>query len=359
MKLKQALSCLVLLVCLLALPAFAETPKGEANITPEMTMSELRSNPSILGSGIYTYSQEQENPCKRRKWENATLEEFVNKYTAEDCANGLNRIIENYNAGVQITYKLYTPEEIAEMPARDKVELYYFPGSNPGGKYALIVGGNALYTSAELREGVATAERFNELGYTAFVLRYRIGEDAADNAPMDDLGRAVQYITQHAAQFGVQPEQYALVGYSSGGQITGLFASLSDQIGYPHYGVPKPGTVMLAYAVNTFFELKQPWKLVIDPLAQDYRYFELKVSDYITPDYPPVYHWYGKNDVTLMKMGTPEQGATLERALLKNHVNHKCVVYQNAPHKIGPGRGTDADGWLNDAVAFWEAQTTN
>ena len=51
MKLKQALLCAALLLCVLALPAFAEAPKGEANITPEMTMGEIRQNPSIQGWG--------------------------------------------------------------------------------------------------------------------------------------------------------------------------------------------------------------------------------------------------------------------------------------------------------------------
>lgn len=39
----------------------------------------------------------------------------------------------------------------------------------------LVIGGNAIHTSAEMREGVSTAEWLNELGYTCFVLRYRIG----------------------------------------------------------------------------------------------------------------------------------------------------------------------------------------
>lgn len=357
---KKTLNCLALLCCLLltlALPAFAEGTKGEATITPDTPMKELRENPSIRGSGIYTYSQELENPCKRKRWENSTLREFVNKYTAEDCAKGLNRLIENYNNGIQISYKVYTEEEIAAQPERENAEIYYFPGSQPNGKYVLVVGGNALFTSAELREGVSTAERLNELGYTAFVLRYRVGWNAGENAPLDDLGHAVRYITQHAEEFGVQPEDYALVGFSSGGQITGLFGS--DALGWNQYGVPKPGALLMAYAVNDFFELKEPWKLVIDPLSPegDEHYYQLRVSDYVTPDYPPVYHWYGRNDIVLMCMNWGRQGPVLERALVKNNVPHIEVVYDNAPHKIGPGRGTPADGWLNDAVAFWEEQT--
>ena len=117
-----------------------------------------------------------------------------------------------------------------------------------------MLGGNALITSAEIREGISTAWQMNQMGYTTFVRRYRIGIRAGGNAPMEDVAPAVQYITAHAEQFDVQPEQYTVIGYSSGGQITGLFGT--DAVGYRNYGLPKPGALLLGYPVNTFRELK-------------------------------------------------------------------------------------------------------
>ena len=32
------------------------------------------------------------------------------------------------------------------------------------------------------------------------------------------------------------------------------------------------------------------------------------------------------------------------------------LVCQNAPHAIGTGTGTDAEGWLEEATAFWDSQ---
>lgn len=42
---------------MMALPAFA-AEYGEPDITPQTTMGEIRSNPSILGAGVWTYSKE-------------------------------------------------------------------------------------------------------------------------------------------------------------------------------------------------------------------------------------------------------------------------------------------------------------
>ena len=35
---------------------------------------------------------------------------------------------------------------------------------------------------------------------------------------------------------------------------------------------------------------------------------------------------------------------------------YECHVYEDAPHAIGPGRHTDADGWILQATEFWEKQ---
>ena len=40
------------------------------------------------------------------------------------------------------------------------------------------------------------------------------------------------YLTENADQFGVQRENYALMGFSSGGHIVGLIGSDNEKFGY-------------------------------------------------------------------------------------------------------------------------------
>ena len=319
-------------------------------------MAELRANPSVVGAGLYTYNQEQDSPRDIRRWADTTLREYVNDTTAQDCAAGLNRMIEHYNAGIQITHKLYTEEEIAAEPTRQKAEIYYFPGSRKNAKFVLIMGGNALHTSAEMREGVSTAEWVNEQGYTAFVLRYRIGSQAADNAPLEDLARAVAYIRAHADEFGVDPDDYALLAYSSGGQIAGVFGSAEK--GWQKYGVPKPGALLLAYPINNFTVAKPVYTALLD--VDDWmqrHYYDYTLSNLIAPGYPPVFLWYGKSDRTLKLFGFEQQGPALQKALEADGVPYVQKVYENAAHGIGIGLGTDAEGWLAEAGKFWRKVT--
>ena len=249
---------------LLAQPAFAKE-LGQANITPRTKMEEIRSNPSIVGAGIYTYSLDQDRVLDRMYWDAQPLSRLSNHWTAQDAADGLNYLIRTYNAGQRVTFPLYTAEEIAQDTSRDGVELYYLPaeGAQANQKYALVIGGNAIVVSAEIREGISTAWNLHEMGYPVFVLRYRIGMKASNNAPLQDVVRAVQYITEYAGQFGVQAEDYAIVSYSSGGQIAGLFGT--DAVGYKNYGLPKPGAMLLGYPVNTFLEFKPVYNILLDP----------------------------------------------------------------------------------------------
>ena len=102
-----AAACICLLL-MMALPAFA-AEYGEPDITPQTTMGEIRSNHSILGAGVWTYSKEQNLPGTEDWCNDQTLEKYVSSHVAQDCADGLNLLIRNYNAGVQITYSRRSP----------------------------------------------------------------------------------------------------------------------------------------------------------------------------------------------------------------------------------------------------------
>ena len=351
----KILASVLCLLAVLALPAFAEGEKGEANITPQTTMKQLRENPAIKGSGLYTFGGFDTDLAQMRQYfENDTLAQYFDKNSAVPCAKALNLVVENFNRGVQVTYPLYTAEEILAQPSRAKADLYYFPAETPGGRYAIVLGGTAASTSGELREGLATAWELHQMGYTTFVLRYRTWVDSSDDAPMEDLARAIAYITDHAEEFGVQAENYAMIGYSTGGHLEGLFAS--ETSGYYHPELPQPAALLLAYPINDFAEFKPVYRVLMDFGTVKPRYYTKRISDCITPNYPATYHWRGRDDLTLMLMGTWEQGPEIEKALEANNVPHKYVVYNNAPHASSTGLNTDANGWLYDAVDFWEQQ---
>ena len=349
---RTALCALGMLACL-SLSAFA-AELGEPNITEQTTMKELRENPSIKGSGFYTYCNEWIEGST--KYDNTPIKGYVSWAASEDAAEGMNLVIENYNKGVQVTWQVYTPEEIEADPALGMVQMFYFPAKTENAKYVVVVPGNGGNTTAELNEGASIANQLHDLGYAVFVLRYRSFLNASDNAPLYDIANAVKYLTKNAEQFGVQRENYALMGFSSGGHIVGLIGSDNEQFGYKAFGIPQPAALLLGYPINDFYEVKPLYHIAIDPLIIGWRYYWTNISDVVNKNYTPTFFWYGKNDYYMECMNYEKQGPLLEKTLKGSGATYQCVVYEDAPHAIGPGRHTDADGWTKLATEFWEEQ---
>ena len=345
------------LASLLAVPARA---LPAPYVTPDTTVAQMRANEGIAGSGFNTWDRGTLFPEQPWQYGDWTLRHFVGP-TVDDAVAGLNLVIDNYNQGVRVTYPLYTAEEIAADPTRASAELYYFPAKQPGAKYALVLSGNMMERTARIKEGCSAVAQLHEMGYAAFILNYRVGRELKDNANYQDLVRAVQYITAHAGELQVDPEDYALMGFSSGGQLCAIFGT--DRMGYKNYGLPKPGALLLAYPILNYVYGKPILFYLYDGarpgdhLAPGDYYYNIEIPAEATADFPATFHWFGKNDLTLGMICTPLQGPALDRALEGCGVPHRMQVYDKAPHGSGSGTGTDAAGWLYDAVSFWEAVT--
>ena len=356
-KTAAAVLAVAALACGLAVPAGA---LGQPNITAGTTMGEIRANESLQASGFDTYDRNVLIPEQPWMYDDWTLEEYLGG-TAPDAAQGLNLVIDNYNRGVQVTYQIYTPEEIAADPSKAEVQLYYFPAETENARYALVVPGNMYEKSAKMREGCSVSYHMHQMGYASFVLRYSVGRDNGDNAAYNDLVRAVRFITENAEMFGVQPEDYALVGFSAGGQMCGVFGT--SRMGYKTYGLPKPGALLLAYPILNYVYGKPILFYLYDGarpgdhLAPGDYYYNIEIPAEATADFPATFHWYGRNDSSLNGMFPRWQSQALDEALERFGVPHQLVIYDKAPHGSGNGAGTDAAGWIEQAAAFWDAVT--
>ena len=102
------------LASLLAVPARALPAPP---VTPDTTVAQMRANEGIAGSGFNTWDRGTLFPEQPWQYGNWTLRRFVGP-TVDDAVAGLNLVIDNYNRGLQVTYPLYTAEEIAADPTR-------------------------------------------------------------------------------------------------------------------------------------------------------------------------------------------------------------------------------------------------
>ena len=100
----------------------------------------------------------------------------------------------------------------------------YLPVAGTANGTAVIIcpGGGYARLSID-SEGYDVAKRLNEMGVTAFVLKYRLPNDESQpdksTAPLMDAQQALRLVRQQAAKYNINPERIGLMGFSAGGRL--------------------------------------------------------------------------------------------------------------------------------------------
>lgn len=84
----------------------------------------------------------------------------------------------------------------------------------------LICPGGAFQFRSDQPEGVEVAEALSERGYQSFVVDYRLRPYTQQEGAVD-LARAVRFVRAHADDYGIAPDDIAVMGFSAGGILSG------------------------------------------------------------------------------------------------------------------------------------------
>lgn len=304
-----------------ALPFFfredaSEAQQGEAAYTTETRIADVINDPAFDGYGRLIF------PVNSGYYSGNTLGDLrLTWYNHIDPAKTVE--IANYMrshalAGDTIFYDIYTEEEKAADPEKRDTGLFFFRG-NPGAKFAVCCAGGGHVFVGAMHDSFPHALELSKLGYNAFALIYRPGWTEAN----EDMARAVSFIFAHADELEVDVDCYSLWGGSAGARISAYVGSH----GPAYYGgddLPKAGTVVMQYTGHSEYQAGDP------PT-----YANCGTSDWIA-DWQTMQ--YRLNAMT--RLGIPTE----------------FHAYEGLPHGFGLGTGTVAEGWIFDAVAFWETQ---
>lgn len=283
-----------------------------------------------------------------------TLERLSQVQSAEEVVAGLNRLGELVNAGVQVRYDLWSDEERARDPTKTDSALLHFPAERKG-PFILICPGGGYFMVSSLAEGNPVAVALNDARYSAFVLNYRTGKQNRWPAPMEDLQQALHFIVGHADELNVDVEDYALVGFSAGGHLAASFGTAN--YGYKRWNLPRPGALLLAYPLTMFEDetMTRGHKLCRDNiLGKNPSREQIESVDVVRNadgDFPPTYIMHGQDDPVVAF----ENGLSLANRLKALDVPCHLNAVPSGGHGFGLGSGTPAQGWLAEAVRFWQA----
>jgi acetyl esterase/lipase len=104
------------------------------------------------------------------------------------------------------------------------------PGNKNGAAVIICPGGGYRILAYDL-EGTEVAAWLNKLGYTAFVLQYRV-PDKKEGA-LQDVQRAIRIVRHNASKWGIDPEKIGVMGFSAGGSLSARASTLFNQETYP------------------------------------------------------------------------------------------------------------------------------
>jgi len=237
---------------------------------------------------------------------------------AETVAGALNRMIDEAVRGRTVFYRFYSEAERQQEPARGNTGLFFFRG-RPGAPFAVVCPGGGFSYVGSVHEGFPHAAAISGKGLNAFVLKYRAGHGEA--VATRDLAAALTYIHRNAETLGVSTSGYSLWGSSAGARMAAAIGSH----GVASYGggdVPRPSAVIMAYTGH---------------------------SDHASPE-PATFVVVGRED----GIAPPALMERRVRALRKEGTPVEFREYEGLGHGFGLGTGTSADGWVFEAIRFWE-----
>lgn len=291
---------------------------GYEHLTVSSTIGDLLEHPAFEGFAeqMLPYddrSYDESMPLSRM----SSLMVYHSHVDPQNSVDAINRLIDDVNNGRQVFYDFYTEEEKSADPSKRDTGLFFYRGEE-GAPFSVQCAGGAFAYVGSLHESMPHCVEVNKHGYNAFAIKYRVG---GEQLAAEDLAAAISFIIENADELGVDPDGYSVWGGSAGARIAADMRSY----GTAYWGGSvdsRPAAVVMAYTGR---------------------------SDYTEND-PPTFAVVGEND----GIANPAAMERRVNALKSIGIDAEFHEYPDLGHGFGIGLGTSAEGWVDDAVRFWE-----
>lgn len=292
-----------------ALPASASYTRGSR-------VEDVRNDPAFGSYGRLLF------PVNESYWSGGTLEQlrltWYGHIDPDKTVEIVNSLKTRAQQGETVFLDLYTEAEKQADPRKRDTGLFFFRGRE-GAPFAVCNAGGGFVFVGAMHDSFPHALELSKQGYNAFALIYRPGAQTA----CEDLSRAIDVIFAHADELKVSTDCYSLWGGSAGARM----AAWVGGYGPTRFGGStrqKAATVVMQYT---------------------------GLSEYSAQD-APTYVCVGDND-GIASWRTMQRRIEGMAAL---GIPTEFHVYPGLGHGFGLGTGTVAEGWIYDAIRFWEQQ---
>lgn len=263
----------------------------------------------------------------------------------------LTRVCEKSGEGREVIrlWKGDAPGAIGQKAKDIPTLTVYKPEGTPNGKAVIICPGGCYFYLA-VHEGEAYAEYLNQFGVTAFVLKNRLIPRYKYPTMFWDVTRAMRLVRYHAPEWGLDPNQIAIMGSSAGGHLAAMLMTQFEPAD-PTREDPidrvssRPDLGILCYSVlkeNTYFNT-----VLLEDDATEAMRDAICPYKFVTKDTTPCFIWHTAADLVV----PVEDSLTFAATLRKAGVPFELHIYERGLHGMGLGIKNDSPHpWVSDLI---------
>ncbi len=234
----------------------------------------------------------------------------------------------------------------------------YLPSEEKSTSTAVIIcPGGGYWINAFSHEGTDVARKFNEIGVAAFVLKYRIPNDATminrEIGPLQDAQQAIKMVRQHAEEWKVNPNRIGMMGFSAGGHLASTAGTHFNSVVIENsMNVSlRPDFLILIYPVISFQDSSahmgsRDQLIGKKPSVEKVNYYSNELQ--VTKNTPPTFLVHASDDNGVKS----ENSVVFYQHLVKNKVQAELHLYQGGGHGFGLNNKTTKDNWMDRCEAW-------
>lgn len=238
------------------------------------------------------------------------------------------------------------------------LQVYPAPADKNTGTAVVVCPGGGYYGVSFINEGIKVAEWLNGLGISAFVLHYRLPDDAImankSIAPLQDGQQAIRTVRSHAKEYGIDPNKIGIMGFSAGGHMAATISTRFDEKVYhtTDNTSARPDFSLLVYPVitmdSTFTHSGSRENLLgKNPSSDQVTHFSNELQ--VTEKTPPTFMLHSMDDNVV-----PVQNSIVyAQALQRCKVPCELHIYQSGGHGYGLGWSSNTESTWPEACRKW------
>ena len=230
----------------------------------------------------------------------------------------------------------------------------YLLKDKPNAGVVIVCAGGG-YTHRAYHEGEPVAEKLNELGLHTLVLSYRVAP-YKHPAMLHDAQRAIRTVKFFGKSWGVNAEKVAVLGFSAGGHLSAMAATLFDNgdesaVDLVERMSSRPDAAVICYGVTSM--VTRPHRGSLAALLGEAPNAKLLASLSpelnVTDETPPCFLWHTAQDMTV----DPLNSLDMAQALIKRGITCALHVYPYGSHGIGLGAAREGMYPENNQAVHW------